>query len=342
MGHGGRLSVGKVPPQTLRKLVFPHYGARREEVLVRPAVGQDAAVMDLAGDLVVVSSDPITGATEKVGYLAVHVGCNDVAAMGAIPVGVVVVLLLPEGTSEAQLDSIMREISEASREIGVEVLGGHTEVTPGLPQPIVMVTALGRASGGRIFPSSGAQPGDQIVLTKSAGWEGTGILAADYGAELARALPADLLQRARSFCWRISIVREAVVASARGARAMHDVTEGGVLGALFEMADASGLGFEVWESKIPVAAETRAICQYFGIDPLRLVSSGCLLVAAEDGEGLVQALAAEGLSATVIGHFTPGSARVLVDADGRRRNVRPPESDELWRVRSPRLEGQGS
>lgn len=328
-----RLRAGKLPPDRLERLVLSRLGCRRPEVQVHAAVGEDSAVLDPGGRLVVVSSDPITGASAGMGRLGVHVACNDLAAMGAEPVGVQVVLLLPEGTDEGALADLAEEIAGACEGLGIEVLGGHTEVTSKVTDPVVVLTALGAVARSRLVTSAGARPGDDVVVTKAAGIEGTAILAWDRGEELSQALGAELVERARRFFDDVSAVRDGLVAAGHGVTAMHDVTEGGLYGALWELCQASKVGAELEAGRVPVRAETERICRHLRIDPLGLISSGTMLITAPDGARLVEALGQEGIPAAVVGRITqPHAGVVVVGSGGERRRLDTAPVDELWRV----------
>jgi hydrogenase expression/formation protein HypE len=323
------LPPGKVPPELLRRYALGR-GAPRSELLVGPGIGEDAAVVDLGGAVAVLSSDPITGASRNAGWLGVHVACNDIAAMGAAPLGVLITLLLPSDGAVAHLETIMGDVHRACLDLGVAVLGGHSEVTAGLRDPILTLTALGRAEGGRYVTSAGARPGDQLIVTKAAAVEGTAILATDFADELTAELGAELVEEAQRFWSEISVVREGVAAAAAGATAMHDVTEGGVLGALHELADASAVGLRVRLEQIPRRPATDAICGYFSVDPLALVSSGSLLIAAPKERRLAEQLRAQGIEATSIGEVAAGERRLLLR--GKSMPLVPPPRDELWRL----------
>lgn len=327
------LKAGKLPAEKLRSLVLSRLGRMRPEVLVHARLGEDSAVADTGGRLLVVSSDPITGASGEMGRLGVHVACNDVAAMGAEPLGIQVVLLMPDGTQEEAIAATMAQVADAAEELGIEVMGGHTEITSKVSAPIIVLTAIGLVERDKLVTSSGARPGHGLLVTKPVGLEGTAILASDRAAELAAALPLDLLERARGFVAEVSAVRDGRLAAALGVSAMHDVTEGGLLGAVWELAQASGVGAEVWEAQVPVRPETRRICSHFGIDPLKLISSGAMLAAAPDAESVVAGLRRHGLEAAVIGKILPAGDGVrVVRPDGRREAVDTAPVDELWRV----------
>lgn len=324
------LKAGKLPPELLERLVFGRLGAERPEVLVPAALGEDATTLDLGGELCVASTDPITGSGSRLGRLAVHISCNDVASNGAEPVAVLLTLLLPEGWSDEDLAALMQEAHQAAREAGIAIAGGHTEVTPGLGQAIAVTTVIGRVSREEALRTAGARPGDAIVLTKGAGLEGTAILAWDYADRLEGRIPADLLDRARGLGDLLSVLPEARLARRSGVHALHDVTEGGVLGAVYEMMVPSGLGVRIEAAAIPVRLETAAVCAALGVDPLRLIGSGALLAATDRPAELLAALRGAGIEAAVIGEVLADAAvRVVVTKEGE-KPLEPPESDELW------------
>lgn len=345
------LPSGKLPAPRLAQVVLGQLSARRPEVVVRPAVGEDAAALLFGNELCVVTSDPITGASTNLGWLGVHVCCNDLGAMGAEPVALQVVLLLPEGTSEDWLRNVMGRMEAACAGLNVEITGGHTEVTDRVREPVFVGTALGRVPpGGRLVRSHGAQPGDGLLVTKALGLEGTAILAAEAGDDLACRLTAEelakVLQEAEGYWQEISVVKEGLLAAEAGATAMHDVTEGGLYVALREMAAGSGLAFRVRAASLPVRPATRAVCKALGLDPLGLISSGAMLIAHPQPLELQQRLAAAGIPAAVIGELVatdPASGLasgqgVLIEEDDEALGSGPQvtrwpvrEEDELWR-----------
>ena len=324
------MRTGKLDPATLQRLVLDRLGVRREDVVVHARLGEDAAAVHFGDEVCVLSSDPITGAGANAGWYAVHVACNDVAAMGARPVGVLATLLFPESSVEDDVARVMDDIHRAAVELGIEVLGGHTEVAPGLSAPIAVMTAVGRASRDRLVTSAGARPGDALVLTKWAALEGTAILAADLAHLLRDRLDDATLERARGLAGRLSVVPEGILAADLGAHALHDPTEGGVLGALWELAEASGAGYVVDAAAVPILDETRRICAALDADPLRLISSGALLIACPDAERMLAGLAERDIPAARIGEIVERERVVLVG--GERREVGPVHRDELWRL----------
>ncbi len=325
------MKAGKLIPDKLNELILNQINTRRQDVLLYPRIGEDSAVIDF-GDLVcVISTDPITGASKGMGRLAVHVSCNDLASNGAEPVGVQIVLLLPEDISEERIKEIMQEVDQGAAELGIDVLGGHTEITSLVSKPIISVTAIGKAARDGYVTSSGAQVGDDIIITKGAGIEGTAILANDYGELLiSRGVSLESISKARGFLGEISVLPEGLLAARLGSTAMHDVTEGGIYGAVYELAGASNVGFELYADQVYIRPETREICQTLDIDPLGLISSGTMLITISDGDSLIAALAEKNILACKIGKITAAGQRFIVN--GRECEFVLPPRDELWRI----------
>ena len=320
--------LGKLDPDDLAR-VLSRTGARDDSVMMGPEYGEDAAAMRLDdGSVLVANSDPLSLAKERLGTLAVHVACNDVAACGADPRWLTNVMFLPDDDA-ATLDALTTQMDEEARELGVAIVGGHSEYAPALERPMVSMTALGLAD--EYVPTGGAEPGDRLVLTKGAGIEGTAVLATDFRDDLD--LPADLLERAERFFGDISVVPDARVLRER-ATAMHDPTEGGLITGMVELASASGVRLNVDRSAVPVREETEQICETMGVDPLRIFGSGALLAAVPDEEcdDALAALDAEGIEASEIGVVTAsgdGDAGVELDGDFVGEAVRDDLYD-LW------------
>jgi len=330
--------AGKLPVRLLRKYVFSRIGLRDPDVIVGPSYGEDASVIKVCdGKVLVVHSDPITGAEKRLGWLAVHIPCNDIAVRGAKPRWLLPTLLLPEKTGEEVLDEITAQMNEAASEIGVMIVGGHTEYTVGIDRPLVAVTAMGLTDEDRYVKTSGAEPGDLVVMTKTAAVEGTAILASDMADLLSsKGVPEDVLAEARRYSGFISVVEEALTLVEVGVDAMHDPTEGGLLGGLAEMAHASGVLIEAWEDKIPVSTETKTICGALGIDPLKLISSGVVVAAIREDkvEEASSRLKKLGGRLTVIGRVVEGKGLKLYRSDGHVEYVGEFVEDELFKLLS--------
>jgi hydrogenase maturation factor len=325
------MEIGKVPNSTLERIIFNKLMKNRSEVMIRPGIGMDCTAVDFGSYACVMSSDPITGTAKEIGRLAFHINCNDIASCGVEPLGLLVTILCPAGSSEKDLESIMSQLSSAAQSINVDILGGHTEITNAVNRFVISCTAVGRCLKDKLISTDGARDGDSLVITKHAGLEGASIIAREKESELINALGIQTVNEAKSFIEHISVVRDGLTAAGFGVDAMHDITEGGVLGAVWELCEASGTGADIYAEKIPVNMSTRKICEYYDIDPLKLISSGCMLIAASDGEGLVKKLDSEGIMASVIGRLNNTGKKRLITANGI-KDIDSPGSDELYKV----------
>ena len=295
-------------------------------------VGEDCAALKLSEDEVfVISTDPITGTTCDIGNLAIHVTINDLASSGAEPIGVMLTVLLPEGSEEAELKNMIEQIEQCCQKNNIQIMGGHTEVTKAVNQPVVSVCGIGKVREGQLISTAGAGPGQDIVITKWIGLEGTAIIAKEKEEELCTRYPQDMIEKAKGFDQYLSVLPEAAIAVKSGVSAMHDVTEGGIFGALWEMAESSGVGLEIDLKKIPVKQETIEVCEFFGLNPYELISSGSMLIATSNGSQLVRELIKAGIHAVVVGKTTQGNDRVLLNEE-ERRFLEPPKTDELYKV----------
>jgi len=318
------MRLGKLSPEELRSLVFSKLTVKRPEVVVAASLGEDSAVLNLGSDLCVVSTDPITGASAEIGRLGVLIACNDIATNGADPVGLLLTIFVPPHGTLAEIEAVMEQASQAAAEVGVQIIGGHTEVTAAVNQMIISCTALGRVAADKLLYTGRAQEGNALVLVRTAGIEGTAIIAWDYAHLLQGVLTPAEIEEARSFSHFLNILPAARIARSNGAVSMHDVTEGGVLGAAFEMAEAAGLGLMIED--IPVHPLTQKLSKHFGLDPLRLISSGALLISTSKPQKLLSALNEAQITAQVIGMFTEPSVGVMLAG----QSVSPPQGDELW------------
>ncbi|MCE5235913.1 MAG: AIR synthase family protein [Eubacteriales bacterium] len=320
------MRLGKLDNETLERIVLSKLKHVRGEVVCAPGVGVDCAAVDMGGRLAVLSTDPITAAGKNIGRLTVHVSCNDAAAAGAEPIGLLITLLAPPETTLEELDAVTTQLAETAALENVEILGGHTEITDAVTRIVTCAAVLAKAGERGVISPGGMKAGDSLVLTKHAGLEGASIIASEF-SDRAKGVTEAELKLARGFIERVSVVKEGLIAAALGASAMHDVTEGGVLGAAWEMAFAAGLGVVIDADKIPVHPVTKRLCETFSLDPLRLISSGCMLIAIADGEGLADKLRAEGIDAAVIGRAQGDIARLSSGAP-----IEAPEADELYKL----------
>jgi thiamin-phosphate kinase len=329
-----RLLVGKVPNEILKKVVFGLTGVQNSRVISGPAVGEDAAVIDYQGKLLVVKSDPITGAESNSGWLAVHVNANDIAVRGAKPLFYLSTIMLPESQDVETLEEICRGVDLAAKELGVTVVGGHTEVTSVVSRPLLCGTMIGEASKGKIILSSGAKAGDAIIVTKSVALEGTAILATDRYNELKGIVGSRLLKSAQGYLKYISVMKEALAAAETGyVHSMKDPTEGGLLQALNEVAEASGAGYSIDARRVPIEEETRRICQALQVDPLRLISSGMLILTVDpkNEDAVIKRIREVGVNASRIGTIT-GKGRSVLNLSGVAETPDEFVTEELWRA----------
>jgi len=328
------LKTGKLDSQLLKDIVFKNIKFKREEVLTRSGIGEDCAVIDFGEYECVMSTDPITAAINEIGRLAVHISCNDIASNGIQPLGIMLAVMLPVGTTEKEIEEMMRQAGEASEELGIEIIGGHTEITPAVNTPVIVSTAIGRGLKGQSQFAKSMKPGNYILMTKEAGIEGTGIIANDKEEKLKGFLAPEEIQKAKGMLLQVSVVKEGVIAGSVGTRGMHDITEGGILGAVWEMCQIADFGAEIWEEKIPVSQVTKKICSFFEINYLRLISSGCMLIIVEEAKKreLEEKLKDAGIMVTSIGKIKDLESGINIIKDGKSLKIEPPEADELYKI----------
>ncbi|MGN0248669.1 MAG: AIR synthase family protein [Lachnospiraceae bacterium] len=326
------MEIGKVPENVLKRSILKQIKTKRPEVLVGADVGEDCAIIGLQPDeVMVLSTDPITGTTKEMGRWAVMISANDIASSGAEVVGVLVCALLPPRIREIKIRELMQEIEACCQELNIQVVGGHTEVTDAVNRPVLSVTGIGKVKKERMIPTKGAKPGQDIVITKWAALEGTAILAKEKEEELLQKFPAFLIEEAKGYSQYLSIIKEAAIAGKSNVSAMHDITEGGVFGALWEMAESAGVGLTIDLKKIPIKQATVEICNYFDVNPYEMMSSGSLMLAADNGYDLVRVLEEAGIHAAVIGKVTEGNDRVVTNGE-ETRFLEPPKTDQLYKA----------
>lgn len=316
--------VGKVDPDDLGEYVFSRTGAPDESVRVGPAYGEDTAAIDLGERMLVVNADPISLAVDRIGTLGVTIASNDIAASGADPEWLTAVVFLPEGRPEL-LDPITEQLDAVARELDVAIVGGHSEYARSLEQPLLSLTCFGLTD--HYVSSSGATPGDAVVLTKGAGIEGSAILATDFRDVLENDVSASLLEEAAGYFGDISVLPESRVLR-RVATAMHDPTEGGLIDGLLELALASGMCLEIDRESIPIREPTRALCTAMDVDPLAIFGSGALVATVPEAEceATLTELAGAGIEAARIGTVTDSDPGLQLDD----RRYTEPIRDDLY------------
>lgn len=327
------MRIGKISESVLKRSVLRQIKWKRDEILVGAGLGEDCAILASGEeDVLVLSMDPITGASDQIGLLAVQGIINDIATSGAEPIGIMLSLLLPEDFSEAELKKLMIEVEQTCASLNIQLMGGHTEVTDAVKRPIITVTGVGKAKKETVLSTKGARPGQDVVLSKWIGLEGTSIAAREKTEILEKKFPPTFLEEAKAFERYLSIVPEAATAIRSGVTAMHDVTEGGIFGALWELAESSGVGLEIELKKISIKQETIEICEVLELNPYELISGGALLMVTDHGSDLVRILEEKKIHAVVIGKTTEGNDRVVFNEE-EKRFLEPPKPDQIYKLR---------
>ena len=331
------LPVGKLPHEFLGRMLST-YTEEDPRVIVGPRVGEDATVIDFGDRYLVAKTDPITFATERIGWYALNVNANDIASMGARPKWFLATILLPENaTDEASVESIFKDLQQACSQLGVSLCGGHTEITYGLDRPIIIGQLLGEVEPERLVTSSGAKPGDVVLMTKRVCVEGTAILAAEKRSELEGKMSESTLRTAAVLLTDpgISVVKEAMaICDVCKPGAMHDPTEGGLATALRELAIASDVGLRIDGDSIPYYEETRLLCDFFEIEPLGLIASGSLLavLAPTNVDAVLHALNEAAVETAVIGEVKEPSFGLRIELENQTTDLPVFEADELGKV----------
>lgn len=326
------MKIGKVPESVLKRSVLKQIKTKRPEVILGAGVGEDCAAIALEPDeVMVLSTDPITGTTADTGRWAVMISANDIASSGAEVVGMLICAMLPPNITEQEIRAVMEQIESTCEELKIQVVGGHTEITDGVVRPILTVTGIGKVKRDKLLATKGAKPGQDIVITKWIGLEGTAILAKEREEMLLKRFPRHMIDEAKTYEKMLSVIPEAATAMKSNVSAMHDITEGGVFGALWEMAESAGVGLTVDLKELPVKQATVEICNFFDINPYELMSSGSMLIVTDKGHDLVRELEKVHIHGAVVGKITDSNDRIVVNGE-ETRFLEPPKTDELYKA----------
>jgi hydrogenase maturation factor len=327
--------AGKIPNKYLDEIVFKYLGFPNKRVIYGPSIGRDAAAIKLSDDkIVIVKSDPITGSVKNIGRYSVIINANDIVVLGAIPLFFLSTILLPINSSLEDLEVICKDIDQAAKELNISVVGGHSEVSAGIKEPILCGSMIGETTSDSVITAN-SKPGDKLIMTKSAAIEGTSILAWDREEYLKDRIDNKILSSAKKFTNSLSILKEAqLVLQIGGITAMHDPTEGGIMNGIFELCEASNVGAEIYKELIPIARETREICDIFDLNPLRLISSGTLLMSVEDQKfkQILKILTSNGIVGTCIGEIKEDKAIKLLKKGAVEELITDQNQDQLWKV----------
>ena len=327
------MKIGKITGNALKRSVLKPITYRREEVLNGAGVGEDCAIFAVPKGYGMTSCMQQAAIESKLDLaLLIGRGVNNLAASGSQPLSAMLGLMLPETVEEPQLKALMADAHEICKEYGMQIAGGHTTVSDAVSKVLATVTVYGlrqaQTTGSLL---KGAVPGRDIVLSKWIGLEGTALLADKYADDLKGRYPGYLVEEAASFYKYMSVLPEAAVAVKSGVCHMHDASEGGILAALWEVAEGAGVGLTIDLKKLPIRQETVEVCEYVGANPYELRSGGCLIMIAEDGQKLVEALEEAQIPAVVVGKLTDSKERLILNEDEVRYMDRP-QVDEIYRL----------
>ena len=324
---------GKISENVLKRSLLKQIKTHRKEVIDGAGVGTDCAVLSFGeGYNIVMSTTPVIAPIEDISLYAIPMALNNIAAAGAEPVGVMLSLLLPETVEEPELRKMMEQAQALCSRCGVDIIGGHTEVAAYIADPIMTVTGVGKRDCAQADILRGVKANQDIVISKWIGLEGTVRLARERREELSERYPRRMIDEAASYDRYLSVIPEAATAMKSGVCGMHDVSRGGVFGALWELAERAGVGLEIDLKKIPVKQETIEICEFFGLNPYELLSGGCLIMTAENGDALAETLMRENIAASVVGRTTTGNDRVIYNED-EKRYLDKPKTDQMYYVK---------
>lgn len=322
------MEIGKLPNELLESLVLNLLKNKRKDVITRGAVGEDCAVIDFDKYVCVLSTDPITGAAKNIGKLAIHISANDIASNGAEPIGILLSILAPPHTTKEQIEEIMIDASNTAKELNIEIIGGHTEITNAVNKIVINSTAVGKQLKEKVLKVENIEEGYKVILTKKIAIEGTSIIANDLEERLKKDIDDDLIKEAKDLIENISVVKEGMIAGELGVEYMHDITEGGLFGAIYEASQAIGKGIKIYKDNIKLENSTKIICDKLNIDPYRLIASGSLIIITEskNANKLLNNFEKENIEANIIGEVAGDG--VFID----NKKIDPPESDELYKI----------
>lgn len=340
------MRIGKLTNVELEEIVLSRLPQLSTRTITGGQIGADCAWLNFGSNLLVASTDPITAGGMQSGRLAIHVSCNDIAATGVKPIGILMVIIAPPSTSREELVEIVEQASATARELGVDIVGGHTEISDSVNRFVVTTTAFGVVGEKDCVPLGRAMPGDTLLMTKRAAIEGSWIAAMEHEDKLSGVVSDEQLSELKSFLTDLSVVREGVLAAScpssegtvnkqgfplSAVHLMHDITEGGVFGAAYEMAELSGTGLVLDPSAVPVHPVTGIITTALGLDVMRLISSGSLLIATPEPNAVMEKLIENKIPCAAIGTFLD-SGFYTRGEDGVLDELLPPDVDEIYKL----------
>ena len=326
------MKIGKLKTDLLEKYIFNNLNSNRDEVRVRSGIGLDCAVLDFGGDLIVTSTDPITGASKNIGSLAINVSVNDVSCQCADPVGVLMTVLIPPSATIDELKEIIEDANATAKKLNVDIIGGHTEVTEAVNKILISTTVLGRVNREVMPDIKKVKAGDVVAVSKNVAIEGTSIIANERD-DIEEVLNDEEIKFARSLSENISVLKESKLALKHGVKHMHDITEGGLYGALWETGAAISYGIRANYNDVPILDITKKIAEFYSIDPMKLISSGSMLMIfdKDEFEDFKSEAEKNCIKVTKIGEVTKEEVIEVFTNDDVIR-LSDPDSDELYKV----------
>ncbi|MDZ7722541.1 MAG: AIR synthase family protein [candidate division KSB1 bacterium] len=330
------LPLGKLDHDLLDRLI-KKYTRHSDRVIQGARLGEDATVIEMTDRYLICKTDPITFATDQIGYYAVHVNMNDIVCMGGVPKWFMASIILPAGTTQDQADGIFRQLSETCQQENVIYCGGHTEVTADVPRPIVSGHMIGETDFDGLILKKNARVGDRLVLAQPIAVEGTSIIAREHAAGLKKKYSPEFIKACQNMLFDpgISVKRTALTAvETVNVHAMHDPTEGGLATAVYELASAANLGVRLDRDRIPVLESTQLLCGVYNLDVLGLIASGSLLIACAvpDVDTLLTALQDQGIVAADIGELLHPDKGKRILQDGKETELPIFSQDEIVKV----------
>ena len=325
------MKIGKISESVLKCSILKTIKMQRNEILCGAGIGEDCAIFAPSEQNRVCTAmqTAIITSTNELETL-IHKCTNNIASSGAEPIAIMLSIVMPSNVAEQKLNHMMEAANNLCTSLNMQIIGGHTTVSDAVQKTVVTVTGYGQGTDAQVRTTKGARPGQDIVLSKWIGLEGTAMLAKEYKDRLLTRYPAYLVEEAETFDQYISILPEAAVAARSGACVMHDASEGGIYAALWELAESSGIGLSIDLKKLPIRQETVEVCEFCGVNPYTLMSGGCLLMTTEDGLGLVKALETANINAAIIGKITDNKDKIIRNEDEVRFLDRP-KTDEIYK-----------
>ena len=336
--------IGKISPEIFNELIYPRLGARNRSVIVGPQHGIDVGIVEIGGKAVALTTDPVFIVPEygwkRAAWFAIHILASDAVTSGLRPKFLSIDLNLPLEMTKEQLEIVWDTMHRECKKMGIAVVCGHTARYENCHYPMVGgATVISVGEMDEYVTPKMAKAGDKIIVTKGPAIEASGIFATMFPALLEKEFGRDFSRKAQKIFYKMSVVEDALTAVSVGVRengvtAMHDATECGIWGGLYEIAQAANLGVRVEKEKIVVEECVPEICEYFGIDPYASISEGTLIIScrAPKAQKLVEALAKKGSVSSVVGELIdPERGMVLVEK-GREKKLKHPIVDPFWKA----------